>query len=231
MSVSVFATGVLISRTILRSPGSTLPANTASWSVVFGRLFGNEPDSAACSIRSVEAISSPVAAIDKADPRRELAVAVDDVVAAATRDGVAAGAAEQDVAGAQDGAGDRAEARSGGRDDRCRARREGLRHDRASSPAIRSTPAWSSTSQPVKPAPPRRARGVLVAPDDVVERRAGVGLGFLPAVAVDDDLDRHADEVVVDLHVVVGRARCRTGGTPSRSRRSRRCGRWPRSGP
>ncbi len=50
-----------------------------------------------------------------------------------------------------------------------------------------------------------RVRGVLVPPDDVVEARAGIGLGLLPAVAVDDHLDRHADEVVVDLHVVVGR--------------------------
>ena len=75
----------------------------------------------------------------------------------------------------------------------------------AFSPAMRFTPAWSSTSQPAKPAPPRRVRGVLVPLDDVVEGRAGIGLGLLPAVAVDDHLDRHADEVVVDLHVVVGR--------------------------
>ena len=70
---------------------------------------------------------------------------------------------------------------------------------------MRSTPAWSMTSQPAKPGAAERVRGVLVPPDDVVEARAGIGLDLLPAVAVDDHLDRHADEVVVDLHVVVGR--------------------------
>ena len=39
--------------------------------------------------------------------------------------------------------------------------------------------------------------------DDVVEVRAGVRLDLLPPVAVHDDLDRDADEVVVDLQVVV----------------------------
>ncbi len=40
--------------------------------------------------------------------------------------------------------------------------------------------------------------------DDVVERGAGIGLRLLPAVPVHHDLDRHADQIVVDLHVVVG---------------------------
>ena len=75
---------------------------------------------------------------------------------------------------------------------------------RASRPLIRSTPAWSSASQPVKPAPPTAVGRLFVATDDVVERGAGVGLRLLPAIAVDDDLDRHADQVVVDGHVVVG---------------------------
>ena len=33
----------------------------------------------------------------------------------------------------------------------------------------------------------------------------GVGFCLLPTITVDDHLDRHADQVVVDLHVVVGR--------------------------
>src|SRR6476619_1913206 len=139
-------------------------------------------------------------AIDEADPRGELAVAVDDGIGAATREGVVAGAAEEDVAGAEDGAGDRAEARSGVRDDRCCALREGC-HDRAQpGDAILTRLVEHVAAGEAGPA--ERVRGVLVPPDDVVERRAGVGLDFLPAVAVHDHLDRHADEVVVDLHVV-----------------------------
>ena len=74
----------------------------------------------------------------------------------------------------------------------------------AFSPAMRFTPAWSSTSQPVKPAPPTEFGAVSVPLMMSSNGRAGIGLGLLPAVAVDDHLDRQADEVVVDFHVVVG---------------------------
>ena len=69
---------------------------------------------------------------------------------------------------------------------------------------MRATPAGSSASQPVNPAPPTVAAPTRVPRMTSLNARAGVGLGLLPAVAVDDDLDRHADQVVVDLHVVVG---------------------------
>ena len=134
----------------------------------------------------------------------QLAITVDDVVGAATRDGVVAGAAEQDVAGAEDGAVDRAEARSGVRDDRRRALGERLRHDRVEAvDAIHARLVEHVAAGEAGPA--HGVRSGLGALDDVVERRAGIGLGLLPAVAVDDHLDRQADEVVVDLHVVVGR--------------------------
>ncbi len=51
---------------------------------------------------------------------------------------------------------------------------------------------------------PRGGQHAVGALDAVVERTTGVGLGLLPAVAVDHELDRQAAEVVVDHHVVVG---------------------------
>ena len=56
----------------------------------------------------------------------------------------------------------------------------------------------------MNPAPPMVAGPPTVPLMMSSNLRAGVGFGLLPAVAVDDHLDRHADEVVVDLHVVVG---------------------------
>src|SRR4029077_17585400 len=53
VSVSLFAPGVLISRTATMLPGSTMPLNTASCSVIPGRLPGPKlPVSAGCSMRS-----------------------------------------------------------------------------------------------------------------------------------------------------------------------------------
>ena len=54
----------------------------------------------------------------------------------------------------------------------------------------------------------------VVAADDVVELAARVGLGLLPAVAVHDHLERQADELLVDLHVVVRSASSLPDPTP-----------------
>src|SRR5258707_152409 len=62
----------------------------------------------------------------------------------------------------------------------------------------------TATRLPGSTVPAKTACWSVVATDDVVERRPRVGLGLLPAVAVDDHGQRQAGEVVVDGHVVVG---------------------------
>ena len=62
------------------------------------------------------------------------------------------------------------------------------------SPAIRATPIGSSASQPENPPTADGRRGVVTA-EDVVEVGSRVGFDLLPAVAVDDYLDRDPDAV------------------------------------
>ena len=120
----------------------------------------------------------PGSGIDEADPDPQIAVAVDDVVSAATCHGIAAGATDEDVAGAEDRTGDRAEARRGGLDDRRRILREGLRHDGIQ--AVDAIDAGLVEDVAAGGAahgagdPTDVARGTLVTLEEVVEGRAGM---------------------------------------------------------
>ena len=66
---------------------------------------------------------------------------------------------------------------------------ERLRHDRRE-PADPVDAGLVEHVAAGEPGTAERGRRVVVATDDVVERRPRVGLGLLPAVAVDDHLDR-----------------------------------------
>ena len=155
--------------------------------------------------------------VEHADPHLKRPVAVQDVVAAAALEAVRTGATDQDVPVAPDVPGQRAEpgegagsqVRPGERRRNARStRNHGCgrvwiaqgRHDLVQPRDAADTGGIQGVASGE---PAARNRGGLVTPDDVVERRAGVGLRLLPAVAVDDHGQRHVDEHLVDLQVVV----------------------------
>ena len=138
-------------------------------------------------------------------------VAIDDVVVATAFDQVVAAATEEDVALGPDIARLEAERSSVVADtwallhDRCADDGAERRREARDQPVEPSDPGDTDRIERVASGEPANSDGRrdVVTAQDVVEVGSRVGFDLLPAVAVDDYLDRDPAQLLVDHHVVV----------------------------